>query len=70
MRFTKYQKKKEIANGKKFLAKRYKVDPKYIEFQFEWDVSDFGGGYQLHYEVRDSKHELFGSTISYKMDKK
>lgn len=65
--FTEQPGKKTIDNAIKELSKRYKVKPKYLTFQFEWDVSDFGGGRQLHFEVNEPGHKLYGSTVSYKI---
>lgn len=65
--FTDQPDKKTIDKGKKWLSKKYNIPSKFLEFQFQWDVSKFGAGVQLHFEVRDPKDERFGSTLSYKI---
>ena len=71
MRLTKHLEKqpdkKLIDKGIKELSKRYKIKPKNLSFQFIWDVTDFGGGKQLHFEVNEPGHKLHGSTVSYKI---
>lgn len=59
--------KKLIDKGIKELSKRYKIKPKNLSFQFVWDVTEFGGGKQLHFEVDEPGHKLDRSTVTYKI---
>ena len=58
--------KKLITAGIKELSKRYKIKPANLSFQFFWDVTEYGGGKQLHFEVDEPSHKLHGSTVTYK----
>lgn len=51
----------------KDLSKRYKIRKENLSFQFEWDVVEYGGGKQLHFEVDEPGHKLHGSTVAYKI---
>ena len=59
--------KKLIDKGIKELSKRYKIKPKNLSFQFSWDVTEYGGGKQYHFEVDEPGHKLHGSTVAYKI---
>jgi hypothetical protein len=65
--FTEQPDKKTIDRAIKELSKKHKVKPKYLAFQFIWDVGEYGGGKQLHFEVNEPGHRLYGSTVSYKI---
>ena len=65
--FTEQPDRKLIDKGIKELAKRYKIKPKNLSFQFFWDVSEFGAGKQYHFEVDEPGHKLHGSTVAYKI---
>jgi len=65
--FTEQPDKKLIEKGIKELSKRYKINPENLSFQFVWDVTEFGGGKQLHFEVNEPDHKLHGSTVTYKI---
>lgn len=65
--FTEQAGKELIDKATKELSKRYKIKPKYLAYQFFWNVTEFGGGRQLHFEILDPKHKLYGSTVAYKI---
>lgn len=63
MRLNKYLKEatdKNIEITRKIIAKRIKVDPKYLKFIGMADYKDMGKGY--NFNVTDKKHKQYKST--------
>lgn len=54
---------KEIKQAKKDLAKKHKVDPKYLEFAFVWEF-DVNRGTRLCFNITDINHKKYGSTVA------
>lgn len=54
---------KEIKQAKKELSKIHKVDSKYLEFAFAWEL-DMGYGTRLCFNIIDTNHDKYGSTVA------
>ena len=55
----------EIKNARKNLAKKHKIDPKFLEFAFIWDLKKFGK--TINFNVIDPKHIKYKSTVAEKI---
>jgi hypothetical protein len=57
-------KPKDIEVAKKALAKHHKVQEKYMEFAFVWEVLE--GVVMLTFNITDENHKNFKSTVNYR----
>jgi len=56
-------KEKDIKLARKEVAKKHKVQEKYIEFDFIWEILE--NRVQLSFRIMDEKHRDYKSTVTY-----